>query len=199
MEDELAGEQHGTLRNPRNRHPGHRAPGSPFQTHKSETAPGTAKWRSRRYEPRPMPCRRMMDPGAEGEVAVRRAADVEASGSANLLRIAVGGRADAQRDWRVPGIAMPPSSMARTIMRLPSGSSFRTASISSTAKVLNQRGILDQTVAYSAGFPIAPPTRYASGWFVVSWPALSRKMQLCSNSFAVQPLAMVFRHYLSLG
>ena len=91
-----------------------------------------------------------MRAGAEGEMAVRRAADVEPSGSAN----ASGSRLAAPMHsvTSVPfGIATPPSSVStRDVMRLPSWFELSKRSISSTA-VLISDGIFDQPLPLDRG------------------------------------------------
>ena len=88
--------------------------------------------------------------------------------------------------------ATPPISIAQVVMRLPSWFELSKRRNSSTA-------LLDQRRLGAAAAPSRRASRAGSlrplpiRLVVVSWPALSRKMQLCSSSGARQPLAALAR------
>ena len=71
------------------------------------------------FQPRQREARADMRAGAEGEMAVRRAGDIECVRAGEDVGIAVGG-ADAQRQQRAFGSATPPSSVSIATLRLPS-------------------------------------------------------------------------------
>ena len=92
----------------------------------------------------------------------------------------------------VPGASVtPPSSTGSVVMRLPSWFELSKRRNSSTA-VLIRSGSCDQPLLLRRDIATAPPAPLPIRLVVVSCPALSRKMQLCSSSFSRQPLAIVF-------
>ncbi len=81
------------------------------------------------------------------------------------------------------GIAMPPSSNGSTVMRLPSWFELSNRSISSTAVLISAGFSISR--CFSPGLLDSVTRPLPIRLVVVSWPALSRKMQLCSSSFSV--------------
>jgi hypothetical protein len=117
--------------------------------------------RDRALEPRQRHAGALMRAGAEGQMPVRRAADIEVRDR----------RTARDRGWRrrctaspacPAGIAMPPSSNGSTVMRLPSWLELSNRSISSTA-VLISAGF--RSAAVSRAGSTAPPGRCRSDWW----------------------------------
>ena len=124
-----------------------------------------------------------MRAGAEGEVPVRRAADIETFGIGELRGVAVGG-ADAQRHRRA--------------RRHRDAAEFDRLDRHAVAELvgafepqhfldrgLDQRRDSRSAAAFRWHDPDSATRPLPIRLVVVSWPALSRKMQLCSSSFSV--------------
>mgnify|MGYP003693908325 CR=1 FL=1 len=133
------------------------------------------------FEPGQTHADALMDPRAEGDVAVRRAADVEAVGLGELLGIAVG-----RRRCR----ASPASAARMTTPPISAGAGRDP--VAELVRALEAQELLDRRAGPARVWRAIAPSRRASRagtarplpirLVVVSWPALSRKMQLCSSS-----------------
>ena len=125
-----------------------------------------------------------MDAGGEGEVPVGLRRKVEPLGIGEVLGIAIG-RADAESDELPPAASRRRTRSPASRGGCRAGSSFRAAGTPrSPARSARAR---DQPLAPREGAAAdrAPlPIRLV----VVSWPAFSRKMQLCSSSSFAEPL-----------
>ena len=115
------------------------------------------------FEPRQRHADALVEPGAEGEVPVRRARDVEPVGVGEPRRVAVGG-ADAERARACAARARRRrSSVAHVVMRLPSWFELSKRRNSSTA-VRTSAGLGEQARAARRASRAARRGRCRSGW-----------------------------------
>ena len=147
-----------------------------------ETAPEIARSRSR-LRAAPAPCRRI-----DGRRWRRR----DAGSGCGRCRGFRDRRIARDRGWRrrctaSPGCrreaSTPPSSTGSVVMRLPSWFELSNRRISSTAVLIRSGCSISR--CFCAGLPDSATSPLPIRLVVVSCPALSRKMQLCSNSFSV--------------